>query len=72
MMRKVVSGLIERGLDPLDVGQLVVEAIRARRFYVLTHPHWKNMIQNRMENILEGRDPGGVAPPAEEWFPDTD
>jgi NAD(P)-dependent dehydrogenase (short-subunit alcohol dehydrogenase family) len=72
MMRKVVSGLIERGLDPLDVGQLVVEAIRARRFYVLTHPHWKNMIQNRMENILEDRDPVGVAPPSDEWFPDTD
>lgn len=67
--RKLVEGLIRQGLDPVAVGKLVAESIRADRFYVLTHPHWKNMIQHRMENILEGRDPTGV-PPAdagEEW-----
>ena len=36
---------------------VVVEGIREERFYLLTHPHWKNMIRARMENVLEGRDP---------------
>ena len=46
-------------------GEIVVEAIRAQRFYVLTHD-WKNMIQHRMENILGGRAPTSVMPPGME------
>jgi NAD(P)-dependent dehydrogenase (short-subunit alcohol dehydrogenase family) len=64
-IRKMVEGLVAGGKDPLDVGRLVVSAIRERRFYVLTHPHWKNMIEQRMRNILEDRDPTGIMPPAE-------
>jgi NAD(P)-dependent dehydrogenase (short-subunit alcohol dehydrogenase family) len=70
-MRKIVAGLIEAGLDPNEVGKMVAEAIRDSRFYVLTHPSWKNTIRNRMENILEGRDPTGVPPEsAAEWSSD--
>jgi hypothetical protein len=54
-------------LDPKEVGQLIVESIREKRFYVLTHPTWKNMIQHRHENIVEGRDPSTVAPEGAEW-----
>ena len=70
MMRKIVEGLIANGLDPNAVGDIVVDAIRSERFYVLTHPTWVNMVRHRMENILEGRDPVGV-PPADAagWFP---
>jgi NAD(P)-dependent dehydrogenase (short-subunit alcohol dehydrogenase family) len=70
MMRKVVEQLIANGLDPNAVGDIVVDAILRSRFYVLTHPAWINMVQNRMENILAGRDPVGV-PPADalNWFP---
>jgi NAD(P)-dependent dehydrogenase (short-subunit alcohol dehydrogenase family) len=66
----MVKALVKQGLDPQSVGQLVVRAIREERFYVLTHPHWENMIRNRMETILEGRDPTPV-PPANEplWLP---
>ena len=65
-MREAVIGLIRSGLDPRKVGDTVVEAMEDQRFYVLTHPNWKNMIQSRMESILEGRDPIGVPPPAGE------
>ncbi len=69
MMRKVVAGLIEGGLDPVVVGGMVRDAIREQRFYVLTHPGWKNMIQNRMENILADRNPERVPPAGEpNWF----
>ena len=62
VMRDLVAGLIERGLDPLEVGRQVVAAIREGRFYILTHPGWNNMIRHRFECILEGRPPTPVAP----------
>jgi NAD(P)-dependent dehydrogenase (short-subunit alcohol dehydrogenase family) len=67
LARQVVAQLIAAGLDPAAVGDIVVDAIRAERFYVLTHPTWKNMIENRMQNILQGRAPIGVPPPGASW-----
>jgi NAD(P)-dependent dehydrogenase (short-subunit alcohol dehydrogenase family) len=62
LMLKAVTKMIEDGLDPADVGSLVADSIENDRFYVLTHPTWKNMIENRMQTILEERDPVGVPP----------
>lgn len=45
------------GLPPERVAELVVDAIRSERFYILTHPEWKGMIRARMEGILEERTP---------------
>lgn len=61
-VREMVAGLIRGGLSPRKVGDTVVDAIRSRRFYVLTHP-WEKMIEHRMQNILQGRDPVGQPPP---------
>ncbi len=61
-MRKIVTDLIQNGLDPRDVGNTVAEAIRVRRFYILTHD-WQAMVEHRMQNILQGRDPVGTMPP---------
>jgi NAD(P)-dependent dehydrogenase (short-subunit alcohol dehydrogenase family) len=74
LMRAMVEGLVEKGQDPLTVGHLVVDSIKRRRFYVLTHPHWKNMVRHRAENIIEGRDPTSVAPEGDgsDWFPTPD
>jgi NAD(P)-dependent dehydrogenase (short-subunit alcohol dehydrogenase family) len=66
MMRQVVEGFLKSGLDPREVGRIVVDAIRTERFYVLTHP-WKNMIEHRMQNILQDRNPTRVAPEGEAW-----
>jgi NAD(P)-dependent dehydrogenase (short-subunit alcohol dehydrogenase family) len=71
-MRAVVQQMIDGGLDPREVGRIVLDAIRARRFYVLTHPTWKNMIRHRMENILEDRDPVGVPPEGGPWPQELD
>lgn len=65
MMRKVMEGFVQSGLDPVEVGELVARSMRERRFYVLTHPHWANMVENRMRTIVDGRDPVNV-PPADE------
>ena len=55
--RKLVESMLASGLDPRRVGDLVLDAIRAERFWILTHPQWKSMIRHRMENVLEERDP---------------
>jgi NAD(P)-dependent dehydrogenase (short-subunit alcohol dehydrogenase family) len=61
-MRNLVKSFLEKGLDPLDVGRRVAQAIQDKTFYILTHPSWNNMIRNRMENILASRDPVPVPP----------
>ena len=54
---EVAAALIASGLEPDDVAQMVVDAIRTRRFYILTHPEWKPMISGRVEHILSESDP---------------
>jgi NAD(P)-dependent dehydrogenase (short-subunit alcohol dehydrogenase family) len=67
IMRKMVEQWIKDGLDPKEVGKLVVDSIRNKRFYILTHPTWATMIEHRMQNILEGREPGNIPPPGQDW-----
>ena len=56
-MRDMIAGVIASGLDPDDVGRMVAEAVKARRFYILTHPDWKPMISGRVERIVAEEDP---------------
>ncbi len=63
--RQVFLEQLHAGLEPRRVGEIVVEAIRQRRFYVLTHD-WLEMVKVRMENILHDRDPTPVMPPGME------
>ena len=52
-----VPEAIATGLSPDQVADVVFEAIRINRFYILTHPTWKPLIQQRMENIQNDRGP---------------
>ncbi len=54
---EVVGALIATGLDPAHVAELVLDAIRTRRFYILTHPEWRPMISGRTDRIVAGEDP---------------
>ena len=47
-----MSGVIETGSDPREVGEQVVSAIRAGDFYVLTHPNMRPAFEKRFEEIL--------------------
>src|SRR3954468_1029497 len=40
-----------------DVAKAIVQAVKADRFYILTHPRIKGAIRARMEDILEEREP---------------
>lgn len=56
-MRDMVRGAVASGLPPAQVAELVLNAIRDERFYVLTHPDFLPLIRQRMESILESRNP---------------
>ena len=57
VFREVLNSFLANGLEPPEVAEQVFAAVRERRFYVLTHPDWKPMISNRVENIVNERDP---------------
>lgn len=57
---EVVRGLLASGLSPDTVADDVFNAIRDDQFYILTHPEMTTpMVETRMKNILEGRNPTG-------------
>ncbi|MGH0029229.1 MAG: SDR family NAD(P)-dependent oxidoreductase [Myxococcota bacterium] len=66
MIHKAMSSLVESGMDPLEVGRLVARSVQEGRFYILSHPGWVNMIQNRADTIIQGRDPVPVPPDGDE------
>ena len=57
LLMDTVGGLIAEGLNPLQVGALVLEAVRHDRFYILTHPTWNPMIADRVDRIMSGEQP---------------
>lgn len=49
--------VVLNGMDPAEVAAKVFRALADEKFYILTHPEFKQFIRNRMETILEERDP---------------
>jgi NAD(P)-dependent dehydrogenase (short-subunit alcohol dehydrogenase family) len=60
-MSAVARGLLAAGLAPQRVAAMVVEAVRANRFWVLPHPQWKDYVRTRMEDVLAERNPSPTA-----------
>ena len=44
--------LATRGLDPAVVAGMVVDAIRAQQFWVLTHPDWHRVLRERIDALI--------------------
>ena len=63
MVREALRATMPNAMPPSEVADLVVDAIRNNRFYVLPHQTWKPMIETRMQDILEERDPTLTQPP---------
>jgi NAD(P)-dependent dehydrogenase (short-subunit alcohol dehydrogenase family) len=54
---------VEHGLDPLEVGDMVVDAIRNEQFWILTHDEYDGVIRTRVEDILARRNPTPITTP---------
>ena len=46
------SYLATAGKDPAAVASLVVAAIRANRFWILTHPEWTDVLRRRVDAMM--------------------
>jgi NAD(P)-dependent dehydrogenase (short-subunit alcohol dehydrogenase family) len=62
-MMEWVDEQLSAGLDPRDVAETVLQAVRDDRFYILTHPEWTPQIEARMRAILDGENPKTILPP---------
>jgi NAD(P)-dependent dehydrogenase (short-subunit alcohol dehydrogenase family) len=56
-MATMIEGLIDGGLDPDVVAGLVFDAVRERRFYVLTHQGWMSSVTAHTERMVAGENP---------------
>lgn len=63
MVRAGLRATMPNAMPPSEVAGLVVDAVRNNKFYVLPHQTWKPLIETRMQDILEERDPTLTQPP---------
>ena len=49
------SKMVGDGLPPETAAELVVHAIRAQEFWILTHPDWIDVLRKRVEGMADGR-----------------
>jgi NAD(P)-dependent dehydrogenase (short-subunit alcohol dehydrogenase family) len=63
-MQEMARFLIASGTPPAKIAECVFDAVRDGRFYVLPHPDWKDVIETRMQDILQERNPTPIDPQA--------
>jgi NAD(P)-dependent dehydrogenase (short-subunit alcohol dehydrogenase family) len=59
-LQGVVRNLVAAGIDPIDVAEKILYAVRNNRFYIITHEDTHAMVETRMRDILEERNPSGA------------
>ncbi len=48
--------LLGKGMDPAEVAEMVMAAIREQQFWILTHSSWNELLRERVEGMVsEGR-----------------
>lgn len=57
LMDQFLAQGVEEGIDPAEVAAQVVDAIRAERFWILTHPDARHMPVERMERAERQENP---------------
>jgi NAD(P)-dependent dehydrogenase (short-subunit alcohol dehydrogenase family) len=53
--RSFASKIVADGHTPESVAEKVVNAIRAKEFWILTHPDWVDVLRKRVEGMEDGR-----------------
>jgi NAD(P)-dependent dehydrogenase (short-subunit alcohol dehydrogenase family) len=56
-LEEMARAAITAGLPPAEAAAQVVDAVKHERFYVLTHPEFAARVRERMEDVLEARNP---------------
>ncbi|NRQ34946.1 SDR family NAD(P)-dependent oxidoreductase [Nonomuraea sp. NN258] len=55
--QEIIDHVLEGGIEPSQVADLVVEAIHEERFLLLTHPEYADRLRRQTETLLSGRLP---------------
>lgn len=55
------KALIEASMPPLQVADVVFDAIKKEQFYILSHPEWTEVIQLRTDKLLRMENPQNPA-----------
>jgi len=65
--RLLLESVIERGMPPEDLAAIVVDAIRAERFWILPHddaePFWRDFVNGRAQVLIDRANPAIRTPP---------
>lgn len=64
LFRRAYELWLERGMDPKEVGRMVLDAIKEERLYIITHD-FNNYIESRLKNIIGCKNPEPMQPPAD-------
>ncbi|HMF74838.1 MAG TPA: hypothetical protein VK604_04180 [Bryobacteraceae bacterium] len=56
-----LKGAIEAGMPPLQVADVVFDAIQKEQFYILPHPEWTEVIRLRTDKLLRMENPQSPA-----------
>jgi NAD(P)-dependent dehydrogenase (short-subunit alcohol dehydrogenase family) len=62
-LEEMEASYLRDGMSPERVGEITLDAIRERRFYVFTHKGSEQRVLDRMNAIVEHRDPPLPRPP---------
>lgn len=62
-MEKAFQQMIKDGMSPKEVASIVFDAIEENRFYILTHPDLKPLIDLRLQDIQNESNPTLPPPP---------
>jgi NAD(P)-dependent dehydrogenase (short-subunit alcohol dehydrogenase family) len=62
----LLQGVLERGMTPAAVAEQVVDAVRAERFWILTHDReaesWIDAVNRRAQSLIDRTDPAFGVP----------
>lgn len=47
------TAMLARGMDPADVADIVLDGIRERRFWLLTHAEWHDIVRQRVDAMIK-------------------
>ena len=50
-----IQAILEKGMDPDEVGRMVLEAITTGEFWILTHPRWTKTLQKQLDFMNDER-----------------
>ncbi|MFP5307170.1 MAG: SDR family NAD(P)-dependent oxidoreductase [Gammaproteobacteria bacterium] len=59
---RILKAVRSGKLSAADVARMTMDAVKADRFYILTHPAIKPAVEARMRDILDGRQPTNPMP----------